>query len=598
MAPRSGFAKVSRLAMPGRYVGTSATATASRSRRNINLLTSEWVESLLYIKDGDTGKVHHLDFSERRYIRRLYDTPARKVIFMTSRQTEKSTTLGNRLLAMLGGRRNYTTVFVTPSAMQTMVFSRARIDDIIDMSPTVAALRDAQRFNILEKTFKNGSRAYLRYAFLNADRIRGIAANSLFCDEIQDLLPDVMPVIEEVTSHQQDPFFLYSGTPKTFDNTIEKYWSAHSTQSEWVIPCERHGLPKDASSWHWNILDMPNIGKLGPVCSKCKQPIFPEHPKAQWVAMRPKAEFEGLRICRLMVPWVAKSPKRWADMLYDRERYPLDRFMNEVLARSYDGGTKPLSRAEIMRACDTAYPNSLDTAMAQRDKCQLYAGLDWGTGSETSYTVLTIGGYCRNDTAFQILYTYRFTGPLADPTVQMVEIMKVLNQLRIRLIGTDYGMGFHPNKILTNAYGAAKVLQYQYQARLTGKLVYKPALHRYLAFRTPLMADAINALKAGNKIRLPEYESFKEPYAEDYLSLRAEYSQTLRMIQYTKARSATDDSFHSMLYCFLAACRDRPRPDVFLPTRDLSTDDARAAAAEEAAIQELYNRAAEHGIDM
>lgn len=576
---------------------TEAHVKSVRAKRGrLPVRTSEWVEGLINIKDGDTGLVHKLDFKERRYIRRLYDTPSRKVLFMTSRQTEKSTTLGNRLLAMVGMRRNYTPLFVTPSAMQTMVFSRARIDDIIEISPVIRALR-GDSYNILEKNFKNGGRIYLRYAFLNADRIRGLSANALVCDELQDLLTDIMPVIEEVTSHHQDTISLYSGTPKTFDNTIEKYWG-HSTQSEWAVPCEHHGTPGDPSSWHWNVLGMANIGKHGPVCARCKKPISAEHPRAQWVAMNPGAEFEGLRICRLMVPWFAKNERKWADMLLDRERYPLGKFMNEVLALSYDGGSKPLSRAEIQRACDAKYPNTLETALLERDNCQLYAGIDWGTGSDSSYSVLSIGGYCRRDNAFQILCSIRFIGPLAEPEPQMREIMRIINTLRVRYIGADYGMGFHPNKQLTSVYGAARVLQYQYQARLMAKLAYKPQLHRFLTFRTPVMADIINALKAGNKIRLPEYESYKAPYVDDLLAIRAEYSNTLKMIQYTKPRTATDDTFHSILFCFLASLRDRPRPDIMAPIRDVDSDGARAAFAEESAIQEIYEKAAQAGIEI
>lgn len=605
MAARFGFDSIPKPVAPisGRYVKTATTTSGPRRHRTpITLTASEWVESFINIKNANDGTVGKIDFSERQYLRRLYDTPSRKVIFMTSRQTEKSTTVGNITLARSLLRRNYNSLFVSPSAMQTVVFSRARIDDTIDISPTLHAMK-GDSFNILEKNFLNGSRVYLRYAFLNADRIRGLSVNSLFGDEIQDLLSDVMPVIEETTSHHKDPTFVYSGTPKTFDNTIEKYWSGHSTQSEWVIPCERHGTPKDPTSWHWNILGPNNIGLTGPVCSRpnCKKPIAPDHPMAHWNAMNPDAEWEGLRICRLMVPWFIKDPAKWDDfVIKTRERYEPAKFYNEVLALSFDGGSKPLSRAEMVRACDSRYPNTLETAVkiSKAGSAVLYAGIDWGEGTENSYTVMTIGSFCREDSAFQVLYSLRFTGQLADPDAQIAHINKIVSGLRIRLIGTDYGGGFHPNKRLTNVYGPARILQFQYAGRASAKLNWKPLLARYIAFRTPVMADIINAIKSGKKIRLPSYDTYKTPHVDDYLALRAEYSNTLRMIQYTKARNIPDDTFHSLVFCMLAAMRENPRPDIMAPIKDKSSDEARAASAEEAAMDELYRQAAEQGVDI
>lgn len=619
MSSRVAFSIPSKgVAISKRYVQPVAPVKVEQtSIRKTSVLASEWVENFIHIKNADTFAVEQMDLTQRKYLRRLYDTPSRKILFMTSRQTEKSTTLGNRFLTRMATKENYPSLFVTPSAMQTMTFSRARLDDIIEVSPLLRELSGVS--NLLEKRFKNGSVGYLRYAFLNADRIRGISAVDLYADEIQDLLPDVMPVIEEVTSHHQDPHLVYSGTPKTFDNTIEKYWNL-STQSEWAIPCEHHGVPGDSSSWYWNVLDIKNIGKTGPICSRCGNAIRPDHPKATWVVMQPHASdaeiterreaiargedvedevsrFEGLRICRLMVPWYIHSPKRWKELLYQLETYPQDKFQNEVLARSFDGGQKPLSRAEIIRVCDDTYVNTEEAALKWRGAATLFAGIDWGTGSENSYTVLSIGGYVRKDHSFQVIYSRRFDGPLADPGPQVQEILRLIALFRCRLVGTDYGFGFVQNKQLTSALGAARVLQHQYQHKLTAKVAYRPHMHRFLVFRTPVMSDIIYAIKT-KKIRLPSWASYAKPYAEDFTALRAEYSNTQRMIMYGKPSNATDDTFHSVLYAMLASYRVHPRPDIIAPIKDATDEQSRAAIMEEAAIEQLYRDAGLYGIDV
>ena len=101
----------------------------------IKLLTSEWITSFIRIKDGDTGGAVPLVFYERKYLRRIYDSPAKKLLLFTSRQTEKSTTVGNRIFARCGMRPGHTALFVSPSAMQTSVFSKTRMNEIIDISP-------------------------------------------------------------------------------------------------------------------------------------------------------------------------------------------------------------------------------------------------------------------------------------------------------------------------------------------------------------------------------------------------------------------------------------------------------------------------------
>lgn len=564
---------------------------SNREQGTIPLLPSQWVERFVKIKNGDTGLVDPMDFSERRYLLRPYNTPSRKVLMFTSRQTEKSTSLGNMLMALSGLRSLYASLFVTPSAMQTKVFSTSRLDEIIEVSPMVKALTHSSlKMNLLEKEFINGSKIYLRYAFLSADRIRGLSTNAVFLDEIQDILQDLLPVIEETASHHKGSLFRYSGTPKTYDNTIETYWSKHSTQSEWVIPCEHHGTPKDSSTWHWNILGEKNIGKAGPICDLCGNKLNPEHPMAQWVEMNPGAEIEGFRICRLMVPWFAKSTDKWAEILHAMERYPRPQFFNEVLALSYDSGSKPLTRAEIIACCDDRWAGDDEEQVAELGRrYPLYAGIDWSGGGNTetsAYTVMFVGGYVRGDARFQYVFCKRFDGPLTESDEQMKEVLRLLKKFNCRYMGVDFGGGFFPNKNLTNVYGPGRVHPFQYVGRAPGKLLYKPELHRYIVFRSLVMADVFQAIKK-RKVAFPSWMKFREPFASDMLNIRSEYNEALRLIQFTKVRGVTDDSFHAALYCLLVSMFDQRRPDIMAPMRDASDPEAQANVNEEMARSEL-----------
>jgi hypothetical protein len=537
----------------------------------IQLLTSEWVTAFIRIKDGDTGAAVPLVFDERKYLKRIYDTPARKVLLFTSRQTEKSTTIGNRIFGRAGMRPGHTSLFVSPSAMQTAVFSKTRLNEIIDISPLIKAqTHEALTNNLFEKHFANGSKIYLRYAFLTADRIRGLSVNDLFLDEIQDLVSTTMPVIEETTSHHQDTLFVYSGTPKSMDNNIHHYWADNSTASEWCIPCEHHGLPNMPATWHWNILSEKNLGKDGPICDRCGHAINPEHPYARWVEMQKldneRITFEGYRVCRLMVPWFWKSPKKWKEILAARERYPTAQFMNEVLAISYDSASKPISKLELIQTCEPKIENNLETAYKIAQNNTTFFGIDWGSG-ERAFTVLTMGAYCRDDAAFQIFFMMRFVGPLTDPIAQMDEIESLVTRFRPKYVGTDFGFGFYQNKRLLSKFGMQRIFPFEYAARLNMKLKYVPKLHRTVAFRTPLMSDMFVALKR-RKVRLPKWSTIERPYGDDFLNIHAEDSDNLRMIKYDKPKGKTDDSFHASLYCLLASMLEHKRPDIIAPFKE------------------------------
>ena len=52
------------------------------------------------------------------------------------------------------------------------------------------------------------------------------------------------------------------------------------------------------------------------------------------------------------------------------------------------------------------------------------------------------------------------------------------------------------------------------------------------------------------------------------LSIFSEYNETLRMVRYDHHPDKPDDTFHSILYCFLASMVVFPRPDIMAPTRE------------------------------
>ena len=390
---------------------------------------------------------------------------------------------------------------------------------------------------------------------------RGIPGWGLMIDELQDILGDSIPIIEQCLSHAPERWKrkVYAGTPKSFDNILEEYRTKYSTQGEWVVPCDAHG---GEAGRYWNILAEKNIGKKGLICERCGGPINPQHPDAQWANMVAKADFEGYRIPQLMVPW-----RSWDEILLDYRRYPRDKFYNEVLGLSYDSGMRPLSWAQIQQCCHpqvTMHADMLKKYRAAAYGNHIYAGLDWGTG-ENSYTVLALGMYV--GAKFRIFYIHRFEGEETDPVIQMDIICRTLKEFNVRIIGADYGGGFNANDRLIREFGVQRVQKYQYLGRCRKKVEFEPRLRRWKVFRTEVMSDVFNAIKR-NQLEFPRVEEFREPFAQDMLNIFSEYNETLRMTQYSHGKDRPDDSFHAIVYCLLASMIMQPRPDIISPNRE------------------------------
>jgi hypothetical protein len=545
-----------------------------RKKELVGVAPSYFTEFAVKMPDKEAQKHVPFSFSGRGYLKLPYDTQAHRRLFKCGRQVEKSTLLGNMTLAYCCIINSFTVLYVSPTNQQTKTFSRDRLKEPLETSDILKAWTTTKLSdNVFEKQFINRSKVVLRYAYHNADRTRGIPADMVLIDEIQDIITDNIPVIEECASHSPHKFFTYSGTPKSLDNSIENFWAKHSTQNEWVVPCEKHGLPKDPSTWHWNILMEEHIGLKGLICDKCGELINPIHPSAQWASMNPRVRraaddgglgdkaFEGFRIPQLMVPWL-----KWDEILVKKTTYPRGNFYNEVLGLSYDSGTRPLTRQDVIDNCKPGLLMS-ESVLAQIRRQvgvgnPVFAGIDWGTG-EGSYTVLSLAAYLEG--RFTVFYIHRFEGPEIEPPRQLSIIEEIIRNWDVALVGVDYGGGFDRNDHLQRKFGTNKIWKYQYS--MPGqKVKWEPDLRRFLVHRTEVMSDVFNAIKRRHFFRFPDWAHFEDPYGSDFLSIFSEYNEQTRMIQYKHAPDHTDDSFHSVLLCLLVSMMMVPRFDILNPS--------------------------------
>lgn len=522
-----------------------------------------------------------IDLSMRPWLHRIYDQPwlkysgdrmmRRKMLLIFGRQCEKSTTIGNMLISTSNLVKYLRSLYVSASDVQMREFSDERLRAVINDSPKLLKLtrgRDGKLEvqNVQTKRWRNQSKMLLRSVYRSADRVRGISTDLLGCDEIQDIYTEVLPVIEE-TQFASDldggPISIYAGTPKTFDNSLEIYWSRFSSQNEWLVRCQ--------GCRHWNCIEIDNIGKHGLECIKCRKRLRPLE-DGQWVRLgKPDAEWEGFRVPQPVVIHAFQHneqvfQRKWLDLHNKMNKYGRPQFQNEVMARSFDAGTKPVTFEEVRRCAVSDDRCITEDDIDRRLKAtHTWAGVDWGTGDE-SYTILSIWRYSQEG-AFQCIFAKRYEGIEADPDFSIQDIIKWCKRFRVNRIGADWGFGFAMNPKLQKAFGGPKVLLYNHAGKQKEKVKWDKLGMKFITHRTRVLADVFTLIKRGpgpGGIRFFNWGQF-ETFANDILSVYQENSERRGELVYDHPRGVPDDFLHTACYALLASQFDHPRPDLHAP---------------------------------
>jgi len=389
----------------------------------------------------------------------------RELLLKTGRQVSKSTSVASRGLILSWSIPHFSTLFITPLYEQIRRFSTNYVRPFIDQSPLKNMLIGTGTENsVLQRSFKNLSKMYFSFALTDANRVRGISAHACNFDEIQDMDKDLIPIIQETMSHSPWRLSMYTGTPKTLDNTIEGKW-LDSSQAEWCIPCDncKHlnvpksgvDLEKMIGPWH------ANIGVLNPtekqikrnikagvpatVCAKCKHWINPKD--GRWVHGKPNKRwsFPGYHVPQIIMPIHYQDRDRWSELLAKQQGYgnfTVPQFYNEVLGESYDVGAKLITETDLIAAGSLPWNNDPVTPtiplQRKREYITRVMGVDWGGGGEEeiSFTVMCVVGL-RPDGKLDLLYGRKLLTP-HDHLEEARQVLRVFNAFECSHLAHDY----------------------------------------------------------------------------------------------------------------------------------------------------------------
>ena len=494
------------------------------------------------------------------------DRQWRKSVLQFGRQSEKSSSIGYKLLSLSAMLPSLRCLYVNPSTIQIREFSDERLKTPLSESRFFDQFfidRFGRRIpqNVSTKWFANNSKISLRASFLNADRIRGLAVDYLTIDEFQDILTDNLPVIEETLFHcelNDGPISTYAGTPLGFDTPLEYYWSRLSTQAEWLTKCERCGK--------WNRIEQKSIGEDGLECTKCRGPYDPVRGKSQWVMFgNEDSPYMGFRLPQPAVIYSFRDKPtvfglKWQELREKFNKYSPARLANEVFAQPYDGGIKPVTRDQLMDCCDPAHLGPYADNIIQQIKTtnHTWAGIDWGSGT-SSNTVLTVLRYRGH--RIEVAYFKKYEGLEAEPEFVIKHIADILRRMNVSRIGADYGFGFGMNSQLRSVF-PSKLMEYQYVGSQKSTVKFDGS--KFTAHRTPVMTWLFEVIRK-KQIIFPNWDIFQRELLSDILCISSSKSPGNRSLVYNHPPGTKDDFFHSMIFAFLASMWDVERPDLVAP---------------------------------
>lgn len=404
-----------------------------------------------------------------------------KLVLLCARQSGKSTATAAKGIILANAIPYFNALFITPLYEQVSRFSNNYVKPFIDESPLKTEwCNTGTKNNVLQRSFRNFSKMFFSFAFLDATRIRGIASDLCFYDEGQDVDPSLIPIIAETMSASKWRLSMYAGTPKTLDNTMEGFWLS-SSQAEWCVTCENcryMNVPRmgyDLEKMIGPYRDDISIHKPGVICAKCKNPINPQHPTlARWVHKdeTKRWSFPGYHIPQIIMQMHYGYPMRWAELLAKREGYgntTIAQFYNEVLACSYEKGAKLITKTDLEQASILPWANEplygREAIAHQKNYIFRVLGVDWGGGGEVrkssnkkntaenmtmSFTTCAVVGL-RGDGKLDVIYGRRLLTP-HDHLEEARQVLRIYQMFDCNALAHDYnGAGSVRESIVVQA---------------------------------------------------------------------------------------------------------------------------------------------------
>jgi hypothetical protein len=499
----------------------------------------------------------------------LFDTNApTSMILKCARQTGKSLSISSRAVVTTASNPHYNILFVTPLFEMVRRLSTSYVAPFINESPIRHLLMGKKgSANVLHRAFSNGSNMYFSYAYLSADRIRGINSSEVDFDELQNFDIRFLPEIIETTSGSEHGLIRYAGTPMTMENAVEEQWQ-NSSMAEWIIPCRScrkdnipsldHDLDAMIGPYHEDISEaIPATICANP---KCRRPVYPRD--GFWGDRHPERlhTFAGIHVPQIIIPHHYASPQRWQRLLNKQnhqEGFTDGKFYNEVCAESYDSGARLITLSELKQAAILPVHSEKDAIELAQSYAIRGIGADWGGGgmSGDSLTKFACGGIGW-DGKIDIYYGKVSSEP-HDHHKEAILGQKLFAQFDSHVFAHDFAVSgeMRDKFMIDNGFPAQYILPFWYVPGLKQKIMNrvpaKGGRRSYYTLDKPKsLALVCTAIRYG-LIRFFPMSGGGINLLKDFLALvenKTERASTGDIYQITRTPGRSDDFAHAVTF--------------------------------------------------
>lgn len=444
-------------------------------------------------------------FDKREYLIPLYRDNSQRIIIVKSRQMEITEYAVNMLLYWCLKRPGIY-VYTQPTLSKVARFSKDRLRKQILRSKVLKQFLgecDVKRIEFGESII------YLYCAYGEMDTLRGIPADAVIMDEVQDMNIGALAVAEEMLSHSDFKRMWLIGTPKEAGSKFEELWNL-SDKKEW---------DKEKKMWIPTNVDRETF-------------------------------YSGYHITQKLAlgNWMTEE-----EIERKRKTYTKQRFVNEVLGEFYSGVGRPVSFEDIWK-CFTPF---IRKGVLEKGR-NYYAGIDWGVGKK-AYTVFTLlSPYPKEppDTYYyDVVYIQRIDYPEVMQHVE--ECKRLIQKFNPIAVGCDIGMAYVQNQELFKTFGSI-IVNIQYINR--PEKVFETSPSTFGTFVKVDRTTYIDLLYDKISKQLLRIYDESDSDMKDWIinNLLAEYPEFeelpsgRRIKKWVHDSEQTDDLLHSIIYAMIA----------------------------------------------
>lgn len=287
----------------------------------------------------------------------------------------------------LFNKPNVRVVHLFPALGQVKKFSQDKLETLIrtarnDFINENKLISSNSVDNLTMKQFNTGT-LWIDSLGTDGDRIRGMTADIIFFDEVQDMFGHAIGNATKIlTAAKYGPtgqgVQVFFGTPKQRGSYFSTIWEM-SDQRYYHLGCincrETYPfyLPEDD---RWKSIWLSENTIQCPLCGT-KQKKVEAIEYGKWVGSKDPddCEFVGFHINQLYIPYFTKE--NIEKLMPENNPAQTERiWKNEVVGEFYSGAGSPLTKAEIYDKCRDP-DRYFSKKISPRDKT-VYLGVDWG----------------------------------------------------------------------------------------------------------------------------------------------------------------------------------------------------------------------------